>query len=174
MSENDSWKLVCVHCKKWSSWVFVCIRIRNVVNFELLVFYKSARMIIVYYFEVYISWILFCYSEKSIQYNLVIQVQRNNEWSFFKFCWILWLSENDSWKLVCVYCKKWYSGVFVCNKVKKYGKFWAAWWRNRENMFFCLVTSTEQRENSESPITGSSFFVLILSYVLICFLFFSW
>lgn len=39
-------------------------------------------------------------------------------------------------------------------------------------MFFCLVTSTEQRENSESPITGSSFFVLILSYVLICFLFF--
>ena len=38
-------------------------------------------------------------------------------------------------------------------------------------MFFCLVTSTEQRENSESPITGSSFFVLILSYVIICFLF---
>ena len=31
------------------------IRLRNMVNFELLVFYKSARMIIVYYFEVYIS-----------------------------------------------------------------------------------------------------------------------
>lgn len=39
-------------------------------------------------------------------------------------------------------------------------------------MFFCLVTSTEQRENSESPIIGLLLFVLILSYVLICFLFF--
>ena len=42
----------------------IVIRLRSMVNFELLVFYKSARMIIVYYFEVYISWILFCYSEK--------------------------------------------------------------------------------------------------------------
>ena len=41
-----------------------------------------------------------------------------------------------------------------------------------EKTCFSVLSQVQNKENSESPITGSSFFVLILSYVLICFLFF--